>query len=386
MAKPVTLSTLVTFNGANGAEPFGSLIADADGNLFGTTVNGGRLTGKVHTARTAPCSRSPRPPTATPARPSPWSVSTTPTVPSPLGLDRRCRRQSVRHDNNRRAVRLRDIPNYDGTVFEIAKTADGYANTPTTLVNFNGTDSDLPMSGLIADAHGDLFGTTITNGENPDGTVFEITGSGFVALTINGTTVTGIEGATTGTIPVATFTDANPNAAASDFTATINWGDGSSTAGTIVAQSGGGFAVDGTHTYADEGKYTVSVTITDVGGNTASTTSNANIADAALTASGTTVSGTEGLAISGAKVATFTDANPNAAASDFTATINWGDGRARRAPSSHRAAAALPSTARTPTPTRASTRSARPSRMWAAARRAPRATRALPMRRSAQWL
>ena len=259
-----TPTTLVSFNGTDGASPFGTLIADAYGNLFGTTFLGG-----------------------------------TTAVGGSSGF---------------------------GTVFEIAKTAHGYANTPTTLVNFNGTDSDLPMSGLIADAHGDLFGTTITNGENPDGTVFEITGSGFVALTINGTTVTAIEGATTGTIPVATFTDANPNAAASDFTATINWGDGSSTAGTIVAQSGGGFAVDGTHTYADEGKYTVSVSITDVGGNTASTTSNANIADAALTASATTVSGTEGLAISGAKVGTFTDANPNAAASDFTATINWGDG------------------------------------------------------------
>ena len=145
-----------------------------------------------------------------------------------------------------------------------------------------------------------------------------------VATSVSGTEGVAISGAT-----VATFTDANPNATASDFTATINWGDGASTAGTVVAQTTGGFAVDGTHTYADEGKYTVGVSITDLGGSTASATSNANIADAALIAQ------SPGLILGDSyrvlnpqtiTVATFTDANPNATASDFTATINWGDG------------------------------------------------------------
>ena len=45
-------------------------------------------------------------------------------------------------------------------MFEIAKTASGYASTPTTLVSFNGTDGAVPDGGLIADANGDLFGTT----------------------------------------------------------------------------------------------------------------------------------------------------------------------------------------------------------------------------------
>jgi uncharacterized repeat protein (TIGR03803 family) len=52
-----------------------------------------------------------------------------------------------------------------GTVFEIAKTAHGYASTPTTLVSFNGdADGAYPYSGLIADNHGDLFGTTSQGG------------------------------------------------------------------------------------------------------------------------------------------------------------------------------------------------------------------------------
>jgi uncharacterized repeat protein (TIGR03803 family) len=46
---------------------------------------------------------------------------------------------------------------------------------------FNGTDGSTPIGGLIADAHGDLFGTTAFGGANNLGTVFEITDSGFNA-------------------------------------------------------------------------------------------------------------------------------------------------------------------------------------------------------------
>jgi hypothetical protein len=141
-----------------------------------------------------------------------------------------------------------------------------------------------------------------------------------------GPTVSGTEGKAINGATVATFTDANPNATASDFNATIDWGDGTSTSGTVVAQSGGSFAVDGTHTYAEEGKYAVGVTINDIGGSTTSATSNANIADAPLTATGLSITGTEGITTGTVTVATFTDANPNATASDFKATINWGDG------------------------------------------------------------
>lgn len=38
----------------------------------------------------------------------------------------------------------------NGTVFEIAKTVQGYTSTPTTLVNFNITDGSLPSAGLLA--------------------------------------------------------------------------------------------------------------------------------------------------------------------------------------------------------------------------------------------
>ena len=48
----------------------------------------------------------------------------------------------------------------------------------TTLVSFNGADGALPIAGLIADAAGDLFGTTNSGGTDGDGTVFELVNNG----------------------------------------------------------------------------------------------------------------------------------------------------------------------------------------------------------------
>jgi Ca2+-binding RTX toxin-like protein len=67
-----------------------------------------------------------------------------------------------------------------GTVFELVKTGTGYASTPTVLFNFDSANGANPVAGLFADAQGNLFGTTQLGGANNYGTVFEITGSGFV--------------------------------------------------------------------------------------------------------------------------------------------------------------------------------------------------------------
>jgi sugar lactone lactonase YvrE len=83
-------------------------------------------------------------------------------------------------------------------------------------------------------------------------------------LSGTGINITATEGAPfTGT--VATFTDTNTAAAAGDFTATIRWGDGSSSAGTITG-SAGSFTVQGSHTYAQEGSSAVSVSINGLAG------------------------------------------------------------------------------------------------------------------------
>ncbi len=77
---------------------------------------------------------------------------------------------------------------------------------------------------------------------------------------------------------VATFTEAVPDTVASDYTATIDWGDGTSTAGIVTSASGGGFAVSCAHTYAAGGAFTISVKITDAQGATATATSTADVA------------------------------------------------------------------------------------------------------------
>ena len=65
---------------------------------------------------------------------------------------------------------------------------------------------------------------------------------------------------------VATFTDQNPYATIGDFTATINWGDGSpSGPASAITQVGASnvYAVMGTHTYTAAGLKTVTITVND---------------------------------------------------------------------------------------------------------------------------
>src|SRR5215468_10243866 len=100
-----TLTTLGTFDGSNGAAPRGDLIADANGDLFGTTQFNGA--------------------------------------------------------------------NDAGTVFELVNNSGTYTLTP--LLSFDDSNGAFPVGGLIADANGDLFGTTTFGGASPDGgTVFEL--------------------------------------------------------------------------------------------------------------------------------------------------------------------------------------------------------------------
>ena len=70
---------------------------------------------------------------------------------------------------------------------------------------------------------------------------------------------------------VADLHDGNPSAPLSDFTATIDWGDSSTSSGT-VSGSGGDYTVAGSHTYASTGYFDVTVHVDDVGGSSADTT------------------------------------------------------------------------------------------------------------------
>jgi hypothetical protein len=128
---------------------------------------------------------------------------------------------------------------------------------------------------------------------------------------------------------IATFTDGNPSATAGDFTAIINWGDNTTSPGTVVANTGGpGFVVNGpAHTYLDEGTFPVTVTISDKGGNTATATTPATMADTdVLTAAGpATATFNPQNPLQTVVTAIFHDSDTSVPANDLIATINWGD-------------------------------------------------------------
>jgi hypothetical protein len=154
-----------------------------------------------------------------------------------------------------------------------------------------------------------------------------------VPLTATGSPVAAVEGASFSG-QVATVADPNNGplsgdypqngSSAAGYTATINWGDGTAMSVGTVSGTDSQIGVAGGHTYAEEGSYTVTTTVSDAatGESLVTATSTATVADAPITAKGTTITGAEGAVASGV-VATFTDPGT---ASDFTATINWGDG------------------------------------------------------------
>jgi len=138
------------------------------------------------------------------------------------------------------------------------------------------------------------------------------------------------EGIAVSNTPIATFSDGNLGDTAGDFTASINWGDGTIDAGAAVTISGssGSFTVEGNHTYADEGSEPLSVTLTRTSDNASATaTGSVTVAETdsfAVTADN--FGANPGIAINNIQVATFTDAFAGQVAGDLDATIDWGDG------------------------------------------------------------
>ena len=151
---------------------------------------------------------------------------------------------------------------------------------------------------------------------------------------------------------VATFVDTAPIQPITDYSVTIDWGDGStsstsdpnSTVKIEPAPPGGSplgssptgttFLITGTHTYNDDDtagmeveNSQITVTIDDSGGSHAVVLSQADVADPVIFDPGVNASAVEGTPFQGT-VATFTDSAPQATPGSFTTTINWGDGQA----------------------------------------------------------
>ncbi len=82
-------------------------------------------------------------------------------------------------------------------------------------------------------------------------------------------TLAAVEGVAVGAQVVASFTDPGSDGTAADYSGTIAWGDGQTTtftAADVVSGGAGRFGVVAGHAYAEEGSYTVTLTVHDVGG------------------------------------------------------------------------------------------------------------------------
>ena len=210
-----------------------------------------------------------------------------------------------------------------------------WGDSTTTSGTVTGGNGTFTISGNHTYSDEGTFTVIASFSDDPPSTLtnIPITSAAVVAeadaLTPSGLTIALIENqAFSGA--VATFSDTYIGAIAGDFSATINWGDGTTTAGTVAGGSGT-FTVTGDHTYADDGGYAVSVVLADDSPGTAGATasSTANVTEGAFVlTSGSHIHVTEGVALSGIQVATFQDPGSADSASDFAATIVWGDGAA----------------------------------------------------------
>jgi hypothetical protein len=127
---------------------------------------------------------------------------------------------------------------------------------------------------------------------------------------------------------LATFVDTDPGGLAGDYIATIDWGDGGVTTGTIQPDpSGSGFDIVGSHTYTGHGQLNVAITIQTYDGAAVRMYVPASVTGA-LQSIGlpTTYTATAGSPTGPIVLSTFTDATPGANVGDYTSSIVWGDG------------------------------------------------------------
>lgn len=214
------------------------------------------------------------------------------------------------------------------TVESFSATIDwGDGTTSAGTVQWTAGIPGTPTSGTVAGQHlwseAGTFTVTVTLTDDDGGEV-SVAIQVLVendAPVVSVASLSGDEGSSVALS--AQFTDLGSNG---QFLATIDWGDGSSSPGTITMVNGGG-TVSGAHVYADNGTWLVSVTVTDADSNTGLDTANAYIANAAPAIdplADRTV--TFGQPVQLAVRATDPGFTTTTTSETLVATVEWGDG------------------------------------------------------------
>jgi uncharacterized repeat protein (TIGR03803 family) len=159
-----TSTTLASFNGSNGRQPYNSLILDGSGNLYGTTREGGAANDGVifelaHGSGTITTLAS-------------FNGTNGQFPIGPLVMD---------GSGNLYGATNAGGASGDGTVFELPAGS----STITTLASFSGSNGKSPSGGLLMDGNGNLYGVTGASGA---GTVYELArGSGTITTLASST-------------------------------------------------------------------------------------------------------------------------------------------------------------------------------------------------------
>ena len=128
-------------------------------------------------------------------------------------------------------------------------------------------------------------------------------------------------------VPVATFLD-NSGVPLSSYSPIINWGDGTTTGGTVVAGSDPGtFVILGSHTYINAGSYTLTVGVSNGRATLGPVSGTVTVADAPLQGFAQALNTETAAYITNGLVAVFTDTDSTQRSpSNYTATIIWNEG------------------------------------------------------------
>ena len=184
--------------------------------------------------------------------------------------------------------------------------------------NFNGSDS-FTYKANDGSLDSNVATVTITVNAVNDAPVIEA-----------GANQTAHEGSLVSLAP-ATFTDADTS---DTHTATIAWGDGTPTEAGTVAEAAGSGTVSGSHVYADNGPYTVTVCVSDVDLATTCDTLTMTVDNVAPTVDTITVAGSGVACLSGNTASiSFTFHDPGVNDADWIVDIDWGDGSSHGAAS-----------------------------------------------------
>ncbi len=167
-----TEQTIYLFTGGeDGGNPIGGLIFDSAGNLYGTTTNGGDSDNPDGTAfQIMPSGGG-------------WIYHVIWTF-GPFTVVNADDKLLIDSAGNLYGTTFYNGAHNDGTIYELVRSGDHWVSTD--LHDFGGSDGAFPMSIIVSDANGNLYGTATEGGSpgrgcaggNGCGVIWEIAGVG----------------------------------------------------------------------------------------------------------------------------------------------------------------------------------------------------------------